>query len=334
MKLFLSSLKIILPLALGIFLVWHFYGTLGENDKTEILNAFVRANYSWIFLSLIFAVLSHISRAWRWKYTLRPLGYEPRFWNSFFAVMIAYLVNMAVPRLGEVSRGGLMAKYENMPFEKVFGTVLAERIADLFILLAITTVVVFIQMDIIGGMVNEILLTISSKFSYSIIIAVAVVVVLGMGALFYLFFNKQIQHPWLLQTRKFIFGLYEGIRSIWTMRDKWAFIGHTFFIWVMYLLMFYICFLALPETKDVPFGGILTAFVLGGYTIVLTNGGIGAYPLAIQAVLLLYDVDRNTGGAFGWIVWTAQTAMILLLGAISFALIAPYNKMRNSWKIA
>ena len=114
--------------------------------------------------------------------------------------------------------------------------------------------------------------------------------------------------------------------SIFKMKKKWAFIGHTIFIWAMYLLMFYLCFFSLPETQNVPFGGILTAFVLGGFTVVLTNGGIGAYPLAIQAVLLLYDIDKNTGGAFGWIVWSAQTVMLLFFGLISFILIPLYNK--------
>jgi hypothetical protein len=155
---------------------------------------------------------------------------------------------------------------------------------------------------------------------------------LGVGAFLFLTLNKQVQHPFFLRIRKFVFGLLEGLKSIFTMRDTGAFLFHTVFIWLLYLLMFYICFLALPETKDVPFGGILTAFVLGGFTIVLTNGGIGAYPIAIQAVLLLYDVDRNTGGAFGWIVWTAQTAMIVLMGIIAFALVSPVNKMRLRWK--
>jgi uncharacterized protein (TIRG00374 family) len=331
---FISFIKVVLPLGLGIFLIWYFYGTLTPTDKQEILNAFGRANYFWIYISLIFAILSHISRAWRWKYTLRPLGYEPNIVNSFFAVMIAYLVNMAVPRLGELSRVGVMSQYEKMPFEKVLGTVLAERLADLIILLAFATLVLFIQMEIIGGLVQEIIAAISAKFSSTTVLMIGLVLIGGMSSLLYLFFNKQIQHPFLMRTRSFIFGLLEGLKSIWTMRDKWAFIAHTIFIWFMYLMMFYICFLALPETKEVPVGGILTAFVLGGFTVVLTNGGIGAYPLAIQAVLLLYDVDRNTGGAFGWIVWTAQTAMIVLLGALSFAFIAPFNKMRLRWQSA
>ena len=148
----------------------------------------------------------------------------------------------------------------------------------------------------------------------------------GGGSLLFLFFNKSFQHPLLVKIRGFIYGLFEGVISILKMKQKWEFIGHTIFIWLMYVAMFYVCFFSLPETSGVPFGGILTGFVLGGFTIVLTNGGIGAYPLAIQAVLMLYEVDKNTGGAFGWIVWAAQTVLLLFFGALSFMLMPIYNR--------
>ena len=98
----------------------------------------------------------------------------------------------------------------------------------------------------------------------------------------------------------------------------------------MYLFMFYVCFFSLPETADVPWGGVITAFVLGGYAIVFTNGGIGAYPLAIMSVLILYGVDSNIGSAFGWIVWTAQIFMIVLLGGLSFLFMPLYNKSNKT----
>jgi uncharacterized protein (TIRG00374 family) len=321
-----AILKVVLPLGLGIGLIWYYVGTLSPQDKLDIAQSFKEANYGWILFSLVFAVLSHMSRAYRWKYTLNPLGYNPKFMNSFFAVMIAYLVNLAVPRLGELSRCGVMTKYEGIPFEKLLGTVIAERIADLIILLSFAVAITFIQLDIIGGLAQETLDALSAKFSPTVIIALLLAMVLGLIFIFILFFNKSFQHPLLAKVREFVFGLFVGVRSIWTMKQKWAFLGHTFFIWGMYVLMFYLCFFSLPETSDVPFGGILTAFVLGGFTIVLTNGGIGAYPLAIQGVLLLYEVDKNTGGAFGWIVWTAQTLLLLVLGAAAFVLMPMYNK--------
>ena len=325
-KKILDSLKVILPLGLGLYLVYFFYSSLSPQDKKDIVVSFQSANYGWIIFSLFFALLSHLSRAYRWNYTLEPLGYKTKFWNNFFAVMIAYLVNLAVPRLGEISRCGVTARYEKVPFNKLLGTVIAERVADFLILIAITISVVFIQFNVIQGLVLEIVETMSEKASG--LITLGIVGVLGLIALVVVDFVllRKANNHLIEKATGLVKGLYEGVASIFKMEKKWQFLGHTIFIWVMYLLMFYLCFFSLPETKDVPVGGILTAFVLGGFTIVLTNGGIGAYPLAIQAVLLLYGVDKITGGAFGWIVWTAQTLMLIVFGAISFFLMPIYNK--------
>jgi len=326
-KVILNSLKIVLPLGLGLFLVGYYFNSLNDQDLQEIKLAFSKANYSWIYLSFIFAILSHLSRAYRWKFTLEPLNYHPKFLNSFFSVMIAYLVNLAVPRLGELTRCGVMARYEDMSFQKLLGTVIAERIADLIILIIVTSVVVVIQYDVIQETLNEVLQTMGAKIPSGIVLLI--LAALGIFGLFVLIrlLNSSSTNPMLIKIRGFLRGLSEGIRAIYTMKKKWAFIFHTVFIWVMYLAMYYICFFSLPETSEVPWGGVLTSFVLGGITIVLTNGGIGAYPLAIMGVLLLYGVDKNIGGAFGWIVWTAQTALLIVFGALSFALMPLYNSI-------
>ncbi len=322
----IDAIKIILPLLLGAYLVYFFFSGMSNSDIAEIKTSFGKANYWWILFSLFFALLSHLSRAWRWNYTLEPLGYKTKFWNNFFAVMIAYLVNLAVPRLGEVSRCVVTSRYEKVPFNKLLGTVIAERVADFLILIAFTVLVVFIQFEVIQGLVGQIYDALLQKLSLGLVLALFGVLIVGVLVLAYLFLWTKTEIGIVKKTKDIIIGLYEGVISIFKMKKKWAFIGHTIFIWAMYLLMFYLCFFSLPETQNVPFGGILTAFVLGGFTVVLTNGGIGAYPLAIQAVLLLYDIDKNTGGAFGWIVWSAQTVMLLFFGLISFILIPLYNK--------
>lgn len=325
-KLIVDTLKIVIPLGLGLYLVWFFYSSLTEQDKNDILLSFKSANYSWILFSLVFAILSHLSRAYRWNYTLEPLGYRTKFWNNFFAVMIGYLVNLAVPRLGELSRCGVTSQYEKIPFNKLLGTVIAERVADFIILIIITISVVFIQFSVIKDLVYDILNSITEKLSGIAIYAIAGFAFTAVVAVLYFVFLSKKKNPFIEKIKVLLKGLYEGVASIFKMKSKWAFLGHTIFIWVMYLLMFYLCFFSLPATANVPLGGVLTAFVLGGFTIVLTNGGIGAYPLAIQAVLLLYEVDKNTGGAFGWIVWTAQTLLLIIFGAISFLLMPIYNK--------
>jgi len=317
------------PLGLGLFLVWWFIQGLSEEDKVDILDAFGRANYTWVWISLVAAVLSHVSRAYRWKYTLEPLGYKPDFGNSFFAVMVGYLINLAVPRLGEISRCGVMNRYEKIPFEKLLGTVIAERVADLIILLTTTTVVVFLQYEVIQEIFNDMLSNLLGKVSSGAILGIlGVLFVGGVGTLVFIYRIKS-ENKVIQTIQGLLKGIVDGVLSIVTMKQKWAFIFHTIFIWLMYVVMFYLCFFSLPETSDVPFAGVLTGFVLGGITIAVTNGGIGAYPLAIQAILTLYNVDENVAGAFGWIVWTGQTILILALGALSFALIPTYNRWKN-----
>lgn len=330
-KYVLTALKILFPLALGLYLVWYFYKELKAEDQLDqLFDAFGRADYFWVFLSLIIATLSHLSRAWRWKYTLEPLGYKPDFLNSFFAVMGGYLINLAVPRLGELSRCGILQRYEKIPFEKLLGTVIAERVADLFILLGTITAIVFLQYDVIQSLLNEIMAESLGEVSgTAVIIILSALFIAGISTLVFVYKLKS-ENKFILAVQKVIKGILEGVASIYTMKHKWYFLGHTVFIWFAYLMMFYVCFFALPETTNVPLEGVFTAFGLGGLAIAVTNGGIGAYPLAVQAILVLYDVDKTTGGAFGWIVWAAQTVMILILGGLSFAVISTYNKKRNS----
>ena len=321
-KSLISILKIGLPLGLGIFLVWYVFSKLTPSDIEDIKNAFANTNYFWIGVSVVLAVLSHVSRAYRWKYTLEPLGIKPKFWNSFFAVMIGYLVNLAIPRLGEMSRCAVMARYEKQPFNKLFGTVIAERVADTLILLTFIVAVVFIQFDVLYDFLEAhgIIAKFTGAKLYIVLALLAVSGFIGLRML------KNSTIPFFVKIRKVVYGVLEGVGAILKMKDRWKFIFHTLFIWLMYVMMFYVAFLALPDTRHVPVSGVITAFVIGGISIAVTNGGIGAYPLGIQQILLLYNVDANTGLAFGWIVWTAQTIMIIALGGLSFILMPIYNK--------
>ena len=137
---------------MGGFLVWY---SLSKVSIVTLLGYFKEANYWWIALGLFFGILSHLSRAYRWKFLLEPMGYKPDFGNSTMAVLVAYLVNYAVPRAGEVSRAAVMTNYENMPFEKGFGTIVAERIADLIMMLTVITITLFVQFDFIWQLLTK-----------------------------------------------------------------------------------------------------------------------------------------------------------------------------------
>ena len=129
-----------------------------------------------------------------------------------------------------------------------------------------------------------------------------------------------------MKVQSFIYGLIQGVISIFKMKKKWAFIFHTVFIWVMYVLMFYVVTFALPETTHRAVGAIVVGFVVGGLSMALTNGGLGTYPVFVASALTLYGIDENPALAFGWIMWTAQTVMVLFFGGLSFLILPIYNK--------
>ena len=329
-KALISALKIGIPLGLGAYLVWFFFDTLTHDEIEQIKIAVVQANYWWVLLAIIPATLSHVSRAYRWKYTLDPLGYKPDGINSFFSVMIGYLVNLAVPRLGEISRCGFMNRYEKIPFDKLFGTVIAERIADLIMLATVITTVVLIQYDLISEFVNDLFADkVGSISATSVLITLALLMIGGLVGL-YMVYKIEWKIKILVTIQNVIKGFLSGVASILTMKNKGWFIAHTLFIWVMYFLMLYFNFFALEETSTISFGAALTAFVLGGLAMVVTNGGIGAYPLAIQAALSIYGYSEAAGGALGWITWVAQTVLVIVLGAGSMLLIPIYNKRKKA----
>ena len=308
-----KSLKIILPLAFGGFLVWY---SLSKISIETLVSYFQNANYWWIGLGLFFGVLSHLSRAYRWKFMLEPIGYKPKFTNSVLAVLVGYLVNLAIPRAGEVSRAAVLSNYEDVPFEKGFGTIVAERIADLIMMLIIIMITLFVQFDFIYELLTK-------NFNPTKIILIIAGLIIG----FYIFtqYIKKAKKGIALKIKTFVTGLAEGVTSIFKMKNKWAFIFHTVFIWAMYVAMFWATIPAI-DGLQVPFGGILIGFIAGGFSIAATNGGIGLYPIAVAGALALFGISEEPATAFGWIMWTAQTAMIIIFGGLSFLMLPIYNK--------
>lgn len=303
----------ILPLFLGGFLVWY---SISNISIKILIEYFKEANYSWIFLGLFFGILSHLSRAYRWKFMLEPLGFKAKYTNNVLAVLVGYLVNLALPRAGEVSRALVLTNYEDVPFEKGFGTIVAERIADLIMMLSIIVITLFVQFDFIYELLTR-------NFNPTKIITGLVIATLG----FYILTSvvKKAKSGFLLKIKTFVSGLGEGVTSIFKMKKKWAFIFHTIFIWIMYVCMFWATIPAI-EGLNVPFGGILIGFIAGGFSIAATNGGIGLYPIAVAGALALFDIPTEPATAFGWIMWTAQTAMIIVFGGLAFLFLPIFNK--------
>ncbi len=320
MKHFFSILKKLLPPCIGVALIYVAFNQFDATQINEIINKFKSANYIYIFISLLLALVGYFSRAYRWLLSLKQLGYSVKFINSFVAVNISYLLNLTIPRSGEVSRAGLLTKTDNIPFQEGFGTIVAERIIDFIILLFITGVVVILKFDTIVPLVDW------SKFSFSSIkffILIGIIFIILIIVFLKIYGKKIIT---LLKSKTS--GFSTGIQAIVNLQKKQQFLFHTLLIWTSYILMFYVTIYSFNETATLTFDQVLTGFVVGSFAIVFTNGGIGAYPLLIAKVFVLYNIPETIGTAFGWIVWTSQIILILILGFSSF-LILPFLKSNN-----
>ncbi|MCF8256794.1 MAG: flippase-like domain-containing protein [Flavobacteriales bacterium] len=323
-----NFLKVVIPLGIGVFVAWYQFDKLSAEQLDSILTSFRSADYVWVALSVLAGFASHWSRAFRWKYLLAPMGIHLRFINSFFSVFIGYVANIILPRFGEVWRCVMVSRYEKQPFEKLFGSVVAERIADVVVVSGVMAVTVALQLSLLGDKIRELLGDRLQPDAIPGLIAKLVVVALiGLVAAFVFWrMLKRSTLPLFVKLRGIVAGLTEGVTSILRMESKWSFVGHTSFIWGMYLTMFFLPFLALPETAHVPLGGMLASFVMGSLSIALVQGGIGVYPIAVAETLRLYDVPYESGLALGWIIWTSQTALIVIAGIGSMALMPLANR--------
>tara|TARA_Y100000991_G_C21953919_1_gene341131 strand:+ start:185 stop:1153 length:969 start_codon:yes stop_codon:yes gene_type:complete len=310
-----STLKIILPLLLGGFLVWY---SLRKISFSELAAYFINANYFWISLGVFLGILSHLSRAYRWKYLLEPMGYSLRFSNSIMAVFSGYLINYTIPRAGEVSRATILTNYEGVPFEKSFGTIFAERVADIFVMLLIIGFTLIWKFDIIYDFLID---SLGSKNQLLIVFPI----VLFISYFSYKIF-KNSNHHLILSIKSFLTGFFEGIMSIFKMKHKKAFIAHTCFIWAMYILMFYVTSFSIESISQLHFSVILIGFIAASFSVAATNGGIGAYPLAVYAAFSFFNIEEVPSLAFGWIMWSSHTVMIIVMGGLSLVFLPIYNR--------
>jgi len=320
LKIVLSLLKKLIPLFIGVFFIYLSYLNTTPEDRQNIIKYIKNADFKYVFLSAFFGVLSHISRAVRWKYLLNPLGYYPKTINSIMAVLIGYFSNLGIPRSGEVLRATAMDRYENIPFQKAFGTVIAERVVDLILLMSCILLALSLQYDLIAG-----------YLSFDNINFFQTLLILIMSAICFIFIRKffiQSTHPITKKIKQFFLGIWEGMLSIKKMKNKGLFIAHTFFIWLMYVLMFWVVKFSIPETINLEMNAIIPAFVVGGLSISATNGGIGIYPYSVSLVLIAFGISKESALAFGWIMWTCQTLMVVTFGALAFFALPLVNRQK------
>ncbi|MEO5996145.1 MAG: lysylphosphatidylglycerol synthase transmembrane domain-containing protein [Chitinophagaceae bacterium] len=329
-KKILGLFKYFLFLGLGIFLLWL---TLRKSNWEEIKTDIITANFIFLIPATVMILLSHLSRAVRWKILMEPLGYKPSLLNTFLAVMIGYWANLAVPRLGEVLKCTILGRYEKVPADKLVGTIVAERAFDVVSLVVVMTLTIGIQYDLIGQYAGDMLGNIFHNKEGQILYK-KIFLTLGLIALVLFiigFLLKKLAHISFIQkTKIFIKGILQGLTSVRNIKNKGWFFFHTVLIWVLYLLSTYMGFFAMTDMSHYGIKAAFSALSFGSLGMIVPSpGGIGSYQYAVQQVLLLYGISAEKGLSLGMLIWFAQTGIVIIFGTLSFILLPLFNRSKN-----
>jgi len=329
-----SIFQYLLFLGVGIFFAWLSLKDLDKENSDQIKMAIKNARY-WLIIP-VFGILffSHYIRGLRWRLLIEPLGYYPTKLNSFFAVMIGYLVNQGVPRLGEVVKCTFLARYEKIPADKLIGTIILERIIDAITLLLIFAITLIIQPQIYSRIIEALFNSTSDKaesnsissFLLTLILIAAVFLIIGL----WMIIKKKTFADLHIRLKKIWLSIIQGIRSIEHLKKRKEFILLTLVLWSLYLSGGYIGFIALRETSSFGIKEAFTVLSAGSIGMIATPGGIGAYAFLLQKTMQIYGLQEGVALAFGWILWLVQTTVILIGGLISFVLIPYFNKSKIS----
>ncbi len=323
-----TVLQYLFFLGLGFGLIWYSSKDLTDDQVKELTDSFSQTRFLYILPVIGSLLLSHFHRALRWRLLMNPLGFAPGRGNTFLVVLIGYFFNLLVPRLGEVMKCTMLAKYEKIPADKLVGTIVAERAVDLICLVLVTLVMLLTQFDVLGETALTSLKNAAAgaqpvKIFLTLAGIIAAILVIR-------FIVHRFAHIHVFATiRKIGAGIWHGLTSIGKIRDKGWFLGHTVMIWMLYLVSIYLGFKAFPAVAAMDFNASVAILVFGSLGMILTQGGIGAYQLAVQKTLVLYGVSAVTGLAFGWVLWGAQTAIVLVAGIVSL-LILPFINRKNA----
>lgn len=317
---FYGILKTVFFLGLGIGLVYYSLEQLNEQQRKEIIESFYKADYFWIGITFLAGILSHVVRSLRWTLLIKSFGFSPREKNTLASLMVGYLANLAVPRLGEVTRCAVLSKKENIPVERLLGSVLAERLFDTLILGMLCVVTYFSERKYLDDLFQaKIIQPLKGTLQKPSTLIVLMVIIAFAVVVFII--RKKNKPGSSNKLASLLLSFSDGLQSIFRVKQKALFILYTFLMWFLYTSTNYFAFLAFRESMPVDWGMAMSVLVFGSFAMILVQGGIGAFPLFVMMALEAYQIDKGLGLAYGWIVWTGQFLIIIGMGLISLLIL-------------
>lgn len=312
-----NILKYSLFIGLAVLLLWLAFR---NTDPQKLISDLKTANYWWVLLAILMGYSAVMSRGYRWLILLEPMGYKPKLWNSIHSVAVLYIVNLAVPRAGEIARCTSLNQVENIPVDKLFGTVIVERLVDLLMFGAIVGFTFLIYLKELLEFINIASGADTTSDGTTSYIKYYALAALFFGGLILFLLRKKIKnHPKFSIVRNFFVGVKEGLLSVKKMRRKRAFILHTVYIWAMYFGMIYVSFFALASTAHLGLNHALFLMVAASLGVLIpVPGGIGAYHFLVMMALGILGISNSDGLAYATIVHSSQTLQLLLGGIIGF----------------
>ncbi len=323
-------------LALGLLLLYLAFRDVNLDDLIADLK---EANYYWVLLSLFFAFIAYVSRAYRWRLLIEPLNYKPSVKNVFHALMFGYFANLAFPRIGEISRCGALTKSDKIPMDLLIGTVIIERAIDLVVLLVLLFIIFIAKIESFGLFIKEnLFIPLSKKLihtvDFSIYYWIGIILLIGTSVFLVYYFRKKFKRvKILLKIRKLIRGVLSGLKTVTKMRSRSLFLFHTLLIWVMYFLMTYVALFSIPATQNLaPIDGLFLLVIGGLGMSAPVQGGIGAFHWIISSGLALYGISKTDGLVVATILHESQVILVLILGIISVValFLVPRAKSKNN----
>ncbi|MBN8671712.1 MAG: flippase-like domain-containing protein [Chitinophagales bacterium] len=322
-KTLLTVLQYVIFLGLGIGIIYWMFSKMTA-EQIDIMLGSIKQTRAWYLVPIfIVGFLSHYFRALRWKLMLEPMYIRPTTTNTFFAVMVGYITNLVLPRAGEVAKCTVLARYEKVPADKMIGTIVAERAFDVVCLGLLTFLAFVLEADVIGKMLSDTFGGFAGKTSFLLIIlGIAAIGIITLVFLYRRFKDTKIG--------QFIGGLMQGVMSILQLKKRGMFLLYTALIWGSYWFLVVLGFWSMPPTENLSLATALVVLIVGSVGIIATPGGIGAYPALVASALSVYGVDAKTHGqAFGWVSWSVQMGIVVILGVLSIILLPIINNKQK-----